>query len=453
MINPLSWLFQPRSAPPPAMIEPTFDTKQVGGGPGVGAGNVVESVNAQVFPQRVYYGSNTGVPVTPFTAMQSAAVYGCCKCIAEDIGGLTLQIRRRLANGKGWVVDDAHPLNKLYRRPNRWQTPGQFWNYILFAFSMRGNSYIVTQRDRGGSAVELVPVSPDRCQLRVSPETGLVWYYVNALYVGFGVWVPQDDMVHVKNMSFDGYLGLSPIACAQDVIGLAIATQQHGAVLFRQGGQIGGIFRHPGRLGKEASDNIAQSFRESHGGVQNAHKALILEEGMTFERPGMTNEDAQFLATRQFQVIDICRLYRVPPHKLGELGRATYGNIEQQQQQYIDDCLKPHTDQLEQLLDEHCLFDDERDLYSHHFDYSSMLRGDQLRRFQAYQIGTLNGWLSRNEVRAFEGMNPVPGGDEYRVPLNTGDPLHPETLGQNTPPSNGNGDGAGDGDDDESEDA
>jgi HK97 family phage portal protein len=445
----VSWLLGSRSAaPPPAMIEPSLpaaadpaaiERKQPGD-------SIVEQTNSRVF---MGIGSNTGIPVTPFTAMQSAAVYGCCKCISEDLAGLDLQVRRRVSGG-GWVVDRDHPLNRLIRKPNRWQTSFQFWNYALFAFAMRGNSYIVAQRDEGGRPIELVPVSPDRTSLRVSPVTGMIWYYVNAVHVGYGVWVPADDMIHPKNMSFDGYLGVSPIACAQDVIGLAIATQQHGAVLFRQGGQVGGVLRHPGKLGKEAADNVAVSWRDTHGGVQNAHKVVVLEEGMTFDKVGMTNEDAQFLATRQFQVIDICRIYRVPPHKVGELGRATFGNIEQQQQQYIDDCLKPHTDQLEGLLDDRLLFDDERDRYALHFDYSSMLRGDQLRRYQAYQIGTLNGWLSRNEVRGFESMNPIPGGDEYRVPLNTGDPLHPENIGQQIPPANGgDGDGGGDGEDEE----
>jgi HK97 family phage portal protein len=439
-----TWLASMIAPPSPALVAGAggLGEKQAGAGPTPGAGNLVDSVNSQVFPQRVYYGSNTGIPVTPFTAMQSAAVYACCKCISEDIGALEIQIRRRLPAG-GWLVDRDHYLTRLFRRPNRWQTPTQFWSYVLFAYAMRGNSFIVVQRGIAGQPVELVPVSPDRVNLRVSPDTGRIWYYVNAVHVGWGVWVPAEDMLHLKNMSFDGYMGVSPIACAQDVIGLAIATQQHGAVLFRQGGQVGGVIKHPGKLSAEASTNIAQSWRETHTGVQNAHKVQVLEEGMSFEKVAMTNEDAQFLATRQFQVGDICRLYRVPQHKVGELGRATFGNIEQQQQQYIDDCLQPQTKQIEELCDEHLLFDDEREDYAVHFDYSSMLRGDQLRRYQAYQIGTLNGWLSRNEVRGFEGMNPVPGGDEYRVPLNTGDPMHPENIPQQIP-SGGDGDGGDD---------
>lgn len=418
-------------------------------------GSLVGSINALAYPQPLLYAalggyaSNTGVPVTPLTALQAAAVYGCCKCISEDIAGLDILIRRKLAGG-GWVTAPTHPLNTLLARPNPWQTRFQFWSYVLTSYCLRGNAFVVIQRDRAGNPVELVPISPDRVTIRISPDTGFLWYRVNSLRVGYGVLIPPEDMLHMRNMSVDGYLGLSPIACAQDVVGLALAAQQHGAVLFRQGGQISGVLKHPGRLSKEATDNIAESWRDTHAGVQNAHKIAVLEEGMSFEKIAITNEDAQFLQTRQFQVIDICRIYRVPPHKVGDYGRATFTNVEQQQLQYKDDCLTPHTDQLSGLMRDQLLFDDERDDYDICFDYTKMLQGDQLQRFQAYQVGLLNGFLNRNEVRAREGLNPIPGGDEYRVPLNTGNPLHPETLGQRIPASGTEGGGGegGESDDD-----
>ena len=190
----------------------------------------------------------------------------------------------------------------------------------------------------------------------------------------------------------------------------------------------------PVELGKEAADNLAESWRDTHAGVQNAHKIAILEEGMTFDKIAITNEDAQFLQTRQFQVLDICRIYRVPPHKLADYGRATFNNLEQQQQSYIDDCLGPHTEQLEGLMDDQLLFDDERERLETHFDFTQLLRGDTIRRYQGYQIGLLNGFLSANEVRAMENMNPVPGGDEYRVPLNTGDREGPQASGGSAGP-------------------
>ena len=376
------------------------------------------------------YASNTGVPVTPFTSLQAAAVYGCIRAISQDIGVLTPFVRRRLVGG-GYRREPLHPLNKLFRRPNRWQTWFEFIGYVVTSLCLRGNAFVVIERDRDANPIELVPIAPDRATIMLTDD-GELWYRINSRRIGQGILVPPDDMIHVKNISMDGYVGVSPIAIAQDVIGLALATQQHGGILFRQGGQIGGVISHPGQLSKEASDRIANSWRETHSGVQNAHKVAILEEGMKFDKVAITNEEAQFLETRRFQVIDICRLYGVPPHRLGELDKATLNNIEAQNQQYVDSALKPTTISIEQLFDHHLLFDDERGTYQCKFDYDDMTRGATLERYQAYQIGTLNGWLNRNEVRARENLDPITDGtgDEYRVPLNTAVPS--DNLAQTT---------------------
>lgn len=429
----------PAAPPPPAPVppsQPPAATPTAAGGRG-GGGDIVSLTNSLAFPNfpGLGYPSNTGIPVTPLTAMQAAAVYGCCKSISEDIAGLALQVRRR-SSGGGWVVDTAHPLNRVFRRPNRWQTRQHFWVFLLVAYCLRGNAYAVILRDNVGNPVELVPVWPDNVSvIRPVEAGGRIWYGVTSRLLG-GSWrVPQESIIHMMNVSIDGFAGLSPIACAQDVIGLAIAAQQHGAVLFRQGGQIAGVLTHPGEIGKEATDSIAQSWREVHSGVQNAHKIAVLEEGMKFEKIAMTSEDAQFLQTRQFQVIDIARIYRMPPHKLGDYGRATFNNLEQQQQQYIDDCLSPHTNQLSGLFEDGLLFEDEWQNYQIRWDYSTLLQGDIQQRYSAYQIGLNNGFLSRNEVREREGMNPIAGGDEYRVPLNTGNPMDPANAAQAIPPA------------------
>jgi HK97 family phage portal protein len=368
------------------------------------------------------YASNTGVPVTPFTALQSAAVYACVRCVSQDIAMLSPFIRRRLTGG-GFRREPAHPLNKLFRRPNRWQTWFEFMSYCVSSLCMRGNAFVVIERDQYANPVELVPIAPDRCSIMLA-DNGELWYRINSRRLGYGLVIPPDDMVHLKNISMDGYVGVSPIAVAQDVIGLALATQQHGAVLFRQGGQIGGVIKFPGALSKEASDRIANSWRETHAGVQNAHKVAVLEEGGDFAKIAITNEEAQFLETRRFQVVDICRLYGVPPHRLGELDKATLNNIEQQNQQYVDSALSPIARAIEQLFDHHLLFEDERGFLQCKIDFDDMTRGDLLTRYQAYQVGTLNGWLSRNEVRGRENLDPIddPSGDEYRVPLNTAVP-------------------------------
>jgi HK97 family phage portal protein len=340
-------------------------------------------------------------------------------------------VRRRVSNG--FKIDRDHPLNKLFRKPNRWQTWFEYQAYNVTSLCLRGNAFTVVERDGAGNPIELVPVAPDRVSIMLS-EDGELWYRINSRRLGYGLVVPPDDMMHLKNISMDGYMGVSPIAIAQDVIGLALATQQHGGILFRQGGQISGVIKFPQTLTKEASDRIANSWRESHAGVQNSHKVAVLEEGGSFEKIAMTNEDSQFLETRRFQVVDICRIYGVPPHRLGELDKATLNNIEQQNQQYVDSALKPTARSIEELFNHHLLFEDERATRDCGFDFDDMTRGDLKTRYEAYQIGTLNGWLSRNQVRAKENMDPIDDGhgDEYRVPLNTAVPG--ANLAQTTTP-------------------
>lgn len=409
------WLLGPLPAAPPETKADSAVTSTLGG---------LGWPQPMLYAALGGYASNSGVPVTPFTALQSAAVYACIRAISQDIAMLTPFVRRRLTGG-GYRREPYHPLNKLFRRPNRWQTWFEFIGYAVSSICLRGNAFIVIERDKDANPIELVPIAPDRCTIMLT-EDGELYYRINSRRLGYGLVVPPDDMIHIKNISLDGYVGVSPIAVSQDVIGLALATQQHGGILFRQGGQIGGVISHPGKLSKEASDRVANSWRETHAGVQNAHKVAILEEGMSFEKIAMTNEDSQFLETRRFQVVDICRLYGVPPHRLGELDKATLNNIEQQNQQYVDSALKPTTRSIEQLFDHHLLFEDERGALGLEckFDFDEMTRGDLLTRYQAYQVGTLNGWLSRNEVRARENMDPIEDGhgDEYRVPLNTAVP-------------------------------
>jgi HK97 family phage portal protein len=397
---------------------------------------VTSTLGGMGWPQPMLYAalggfaSTTGVPVTPFTALQSAAVYACIRMISQDMAMLKPFVRRELVSG-GYRREQQHPLNKLFRRPNRWQTRFEFVSYMLTSLCLRGNSFVVVERDKDANPIELVPIAPDRCTMMLTDD-GELWYRINSRRLGYGLVVPPDDMIHLKNISMDGYVGVSPIALAQDVIGLALATQQHGGILFRQGGQVGGVLSHPGVLSPEASARIANSWRETHAGVQNAHKVAVLEEGMKFEKMAITNEEAQFLETRRFQVLDIARMYGVPPHRLGELDKATLNNIEQQNQQYVDGALKPIAESIEQLFNHHLLFEDERNFLECKFDFDDMTRSDLLTRYQAYQVGTLNGWLSRNEVRAKENMNPIDDGhgDDYRVPLNTAVPS--DNLAQTT---------------------
>lgn len=363
--------------------------------------------------------SNTGQPVNHLTALQATAVYACVKCLSEDIAKLPLVVRRRLRGG-GYKPDTDHPLNLLFRRPNRWQTGFEMWARVVASLALRGNSYVAILRDQAGSPRRLIPLNPDRVSVFVSPA-GWLYYGVSHPLIGDGVTVHQDDMLHLRNphaMLGDGVMGLSPVAAAQEAVGLALATQQHGATLFRQGAQIAGVLHTEATLSPEAAQRIAQSWRDTYAGVQNMGKVAVLEQGLKFERLAMTNEDAQFLATRQYQTVEICRIFRVPPHKVFDLTRATFSNIENQGQDYINDALLPIGTQIEQQCEADLLFESERERLTLGFDFDAMLRGDINSRYAAYATGIASGFRSVNECRIAENLAPIEGGDVFLTPLN-----------------------------------
>ena len=363
--------------------------------------------------------NHTGVAVTPLTAMQASAVYGCVRCLAEDLAKLPFHVYRALPKG-GWGVDPGHRLARLLTRPNRWHTPFDFWSYISVCLNLRGNAYIFVLRDDAGEARALIPINPDRCTTRLSSRG---WLYYDIWHPAFRdgemLTAHQDDMIHVKNTSLDGFTGLPTITAAAEAMGLSLATQQHGSTLFRQGTQASGVLKHKGNLSQPAQDRLMENWRQRYTGVENANKVLLLEEDMQFEKLSMTSDEAQFLETRKFQVEEICRFFRVPPHKVASLDRATFSNIENQSQAYIDDSLIPMARKIEQGFEHVLLFDDERPSHKLFYDFDSLLRGDRKSRYDANHTALGDGWKSINEVRREEHLPPIPDGDDYRVALNT----------------------------------
>ncbi len=383
---------------------------------------------------------STGAAVTPYAALQIATAWACVKRIAEDMAKLPREIRRKLP-GRGSRIVLDHPIASVLRNPNRWMTPSQCWGYMTAWLALRGNTYAVVERGPAGEPTAIIPISTDRVSVMVSPK-GELYYQISHPYFGTGVRMHRDNVIHVRGLiSFDGYTGISPIAAAQDVFGLGIAAQQHGAVLFRQGTQMKGFIKHPGKLSNDAKANIADSFAEKFAGVQSAHKTGVLDEGMSWEGASMTNEDAQFLQSREFSVPEICRMFGVPPHKVHDLSNAHFNNLEQSELAYRSDTLLPIGTQFREECNRVLLWEDETDL-SIDVNYDELLRADKLTRYQTYQIGLNNGIVNRNECRIDDGREPVEGGDEFRVPLNTGAPntTTPDPpLGAANQPAGGNG--------------
>lgn len=364
--------------------------------------------------------SNTGRPITPMGALQSTTVWGCVKAIAEDMAKIPVVLKERQAGGY-WTDVEEHSLLPLLFRPNEWMTWFELVRYVVSSLCLRGNALIVIKRGWDGQPEALIPLQWDRVAVVMSPR-GWLYYHVSHPTIGWGVTLHQDDVIHIRGQTFDGgYIGVSPISAAADAVGLSIATQEHGAVLFRQGAQVHGILKFPQgqTLTDGAKERLRDEWRALYGGVQNSHRIAVLEDGLAYEKIQMTQEEAQFLGTRQFQVVEVCRMFRVPPHKVFDLSRATFSNIEASEQAYINDTLTPLAVNIEQLMRINMLPQWDWSRFRFEFVFDALLRGDRKSRYEAHKIGADTGILTVNEIRGFEGMAPKPGGDELRVPLNT----------------------------------
>ena len=365
---------------------------------------------------------STGVAVSPSTAMGVSTAWACVSRLSQDMGKLSRRVMRILPRG-GSRRDFSHPLVRLLRNPNPWQNASQFWGYTTAWWALRGNAYVVVIRGDAGDPQMLVPVSPDRCVPMLSPR-GELYYQVShsSFRDGETVKLHRDNVMHVRNpISFDGYTGASPISVGPDVFGLGIAAQQHAAVLFRQGARLSGIITHPGKLNPEGKAFLREEWKARHGGVQNAFETAVLDEGMKFQETSMTSEDAQLLQTRQFSVIEVCRMFGVPPHKVFDLSRAHFANMEQGNLEYWSDTLHPIGKQFQEECSRTLLFDDEQADYYVDIDYDELMRTDRKTRYETDEIGIRSSRLTPNEARISDGREPnVPNGDDYTKPLNMG---------------------------------
>lgn len=371
--------------------------------------------------------SASGVIVNPQTAMQSAAVYSCVKVLAESVGMLPLCLYTRGPDGAKTAAED-HPLwPLLHDQPNEYQTSVEFFEMLVTHLNLRGNAFAYINRGRSGRVVELLPLHPDVVRTEMAADFTLR-YQVTMPDGGFKTFA-VGELLHIKGLTLNGWLGIAPIAYARESIGLALATEKFGGQLFRNGAKMGGVLEHPGKIGDAAYGRLKESFDIAHSG-ENAHKTAILEEGMKFSKVAMTGEDAQFLETRKYQRSEIAAIFRVPPHMIGDLEKATFSNIEQQALEFVQWSLMPWLVRIEKAIKRDLLTPQERKTLQVRFNVAAMLRGDAAARSSYYGKGILDGWLTRNEARAQESevgivLNPLTGLDLPLMPLNMTDGTEP----------------------------
>ena len=356
--------------------------------------------------------SSSGKTVNERTALQTTAVYACVRILAETIASLPLHTYQYTASGKEKAID--HPIYYLlHSEPNPEMTSFVFRETLMGHLLLWGNAYAQIIRDGRGRVVGLYPLLPSKMVVNRT-ERGILYYQYEK--DGQQYFLGNHEVLHIPGLGFDGLVGYSPIAMAKNAIGMAIATEEYGAKLFANGATPGGVLEHPGVVKDPA--RIRDSWNAVYQGSGNAHRIAVLEEGMAFKSIGIPPEQAQFLETRKFQIEEICRIFRVPPHLVASLDRATFSNIEQQSISFVVHTIRPWLVRIEQSINKALLSDSEKGQYFVSFVVEGLLRGEYSARMQGYAIGIQNGFMSPNCVRELENMNQIPveqGGSTFMV--------------------------------------
>lgn len=370
----------------------------------------------------LFGGTTSGKTVNERTAMQTTAVYACVRILAEAIAGLPLHIYRyRLDGGKERI--SQHPLYYLlHNEPNPEMTSFVFRETLMSHLLLWGNAYAQVIRDGLGRVLGLYPLLPNKMDVNRSASGELVYTYYRDVDEsglkpkGGYVTLRRDEVLHIPGLGFDGLVGYSPIAMAKNAIGMAMATEEYGASFFANGANPGGVLEHPGVV--KDPKRVRESWNTVYQGSANAHRIAVLEEGMKFHQIGIPPEEAQFLQTRKFQINEIARIFRVPPHMVGDLEKSSFSNIEQQSLEFVKYTLDPWVVRWEQALQQSLLLPSEKPRYFVKFNVDGLLRGDYQSRMSGYATARQNGWMSANDIRELEDMNRIPaeeGGDLYLV--------------------------------------
>ncbi len=366
-------------------------------------------------------GTTSGKTVTERSAMQMTAVYSCVRILSEAVAGLPLHLYKYTdSGGKAMALD--HPLyHLLHDEPNPEMSSFVFRETLMTHLLLWGNAYAQIIRNGKNEIVALYPLMPNKMSVD-RDETGRLYY---TYYRGsdeaikdkdITVTLHPSDVLHIPGLGFDGLVGYSPIAMAKNAIGMAIACEEYGAKFFANGAAPGGVLEHPGTI--KDPQRVRESWQSTFGGSGNANKIAVLEEGMKYTPIGISPEQAQFLETRKFQINEIARIFRVPPHMVGDLEKSSFSNIEQQSLEFVKYTLDPWVIRWEQSIQRSLLSRDEKAVYFVKFNLEGLLRGDYQSRMNGYAIGRQNGWMSANDIRELENLDRIPeedGGDLYLI--------------------------------------
>lgn len=366
-------------------------------------------------------GSTSGKHVNERTSMQMTAVYSCVRILSEAIASLPLNTFVYTDSG-GKEKAISHPLyHLLHDEPNPEMSSFIFRETLMTHLLLWGNAYAQVIRNGKGEVIALYPLMPDRMTVDRDKNGRLYYKYTKSsedapTMDNGSVILSPADVLHIPGLGFDGLVGYSPIAMAKNAIGLAIAAEEYGSKFYANGAAPSGVLEHPGTL--KDPGRVRESWQSTFGGSANANKVAVLEEGMKYTPISISPNEAQFLETRKFQINEIARIFRVPPHMVGDLEKSSFSNIEQQSLEFVKYTLDPWVIRWEQALYRTLLSEEEKKTVFFKFNVEGLLRGDYASRMNGYATARQNGWMSANDIRELEDLDRIPaelGGDFYLV--------------------------------------
>jgi HK97 family phage portal protein len=371
-----------------------------------------------------------GVRVDYETALTSTAIWRAVSLVAQTIGALPLHLYEREGEKTKSKAVNHKIYSVLHDEPNPEQSAIEFREMLQAHVLTWGRAHAEIEV-KGDGSIRLWPLTPDRVEQVRTKERNSIMYKIQ-LPDGGQQLLSADQIFTIRGLGYGINKVYSIIDLFKESIGLTLAAEEFGARFFGNGAQMGGVLQHPGELGEEGFKLLKESMNERHGGLSNAHRLLILEDGMEYKEIAVPPDKAQFIETRKYQISDVARIIGVPPHKLAEMDKATFSNIEHQAIEFVQDTINPWCVRWEQALRRQLLSDNEKQRYFFKHNLAALVRGDFKTRMEGYSIARQNGWLSANDIRELEDMNPIDSGDIYLIPLN----MVPADAPRNGPDSN-----------------
>lgn len=355
--------------------------------------------------------TTAGQAINERTAISLISVFAAVRNIADDVAKTERAVFRKEARGKSQVFD--HPMHRIIcQSPNPEMGPMDFFRALIGSACLFGNGYAQIIRDKyTGLPIHAYPLHPWRVRC-LRDETGMLFYSVDGCRR-----VEIGDMIHIKNFGTNGVLGIMTIRSAKESLGLTLALEQYGSSFFGNSALPKGVFYTDGVLSEEAQERLRKKWDARHRGAGQAHGTAVMEHGLKWQQMSVANNEGQFLESRAFQILEVCRLWRLPPHKLGDVSKGTMNNMEQQNGEYVQDCLMSWYIQIEEEIKRKLTRPDEVTIYPK-FLVRSFFRGDMKARQEFYASGIQWGYLNRNDCREMEDLNPVDGLDTFLVPQN-----------------------------------